>query len=89
MDNSAALIADSNADDNNLNEIHSKDHSLLAKSERLQKPWQKCAALKESPSDITTQEEYYKFDFQVRPFTIHHSHSMEQINVTFFSAFIL
>lgn len=66
-DNSAALIADSNADDNYLKKIDSKDHSLSAKSIASQKPWQKCAALKESPSDITTQEEYYKFDFQVRP----------------------
>lgn len=44
---------------------------MSAESGRSQIPWQTCAALKESSSDITTQEEYYKFDFQVRPFTIH------------------
>lgn len=38
---------------------------VLPGSDVTQHRWKKCAALKESQTDITTQEEFYKFDFQV------------------------
>ncbi|XP_031624640.1 alpha-mannosidase 2 [Contarinia nasturtii] len=60
----AALIVDNNLDDDvgrrNIKETHSKPSA----NDVTNHGWRKCVALKESDSDITTQEEFYKFDFQ-------------------------
>lgn len=57
-ESSEALIRDNGSE----NDIAGRNHKF---AEATQKEWKKCAALKESTSDITTQEEFYKFDFQV------------------------
>lgn len=59
-ENTAALIADNNAE----SDIDRFDGNISGES--VSRLWKKCAKLKESASDITTQEEYFKFDFQVR-----------------------
>lgn len=77
-DNSAALIGDNNVDDNELSKDNSNDDAALSSdSEGRQKRWKKCVALKESASDITTQEEYYKFDFQVSVLIILGYHTLQ------------
>lgn len=63
---SASLIVDNSLDDDVGKLTETKEsHSKAAVTEIRNNRWKKCAALKESKSDITTQEEFYKFDFQV------------------------
>lgn len=73
---SAALIngnslgdGDEDGDEDDADEIGRADtketNLVLHGNDATQHRWKKCAALKESQADITTQEEFYKFDFQV------------------------
>lgn len=59
------MIADNNLDvdvsRNDAKEIYLDPSANDAMNNR----WKKCVALKESVSDVTTQEEFNKFDFQV------------------------
>lgn len=70
-ESASALIDDNRLgggddDDNDVGRGDTKQANLLLPgSEATQHRWKKCAALKESQTDITTQEEFYKFDFQV------------------------
>lgn len=64
-ENSGALIRD-NSSENDIDGKNGKSQSAFAEAKsKQQKEWKKCATLKESRADITTQEEFYKFDFQV------------------------
>lgn len=60
------MLTDNNLEDdvgrNDPNAAHFEQLNDAANNQR----WRKCVALKESESDITTQEEFYKFDFQVK-----------------------
>lgn len=57
---------DNNNDDDDVGRSDTKEANLvLPSNDATQHRWKKCAALKESETDITTQEEFYKFDFQV------------------------
>lgn len=59
------IVGDNNLDDD-VGRSDTKDtNSELVISDVTNHRWRKCAALKESETDITTQEEFYKFDFQV------------------------
>lgn len=55
---SAALVSESGE-----SELGGYDGRSYDRSART--TWKKCVQLKESMSDITTQEEFSKFDFQV------------------------
>lgn len=68
------MIGDNNVEDDfGRNDLRETDHFDSSAIDVTNNQWQKCVALKESESDITTQEEFYKFDFQVK-----------KSNVTFF-----
>lgn len=77
---SAALIVDNGLDEEiGKTEIKETNAQPLL-NEGTSNRWQKCVALKESESDITTQEEFYKFDFQVNQ-----NHIPFQFNLIFFT----
>lgn len=60
------MIGDNNLDEDVGRSDTKEDNNLeLAITDVTNNRWKKCAALKESETDITTQEEFYKFDFQV------------------------
>lgn len=69
-ESASALIDDNSLEDGSDDDVGRDDtkeaNLLLPGSDATQHRWKKCAALKESESDITTQEEFYKFDFQVK-----------------------
>lgn len=78
---SAALIVDNNGLDEEIGKTETKEtNPQPSLNEGTSNRWQKCAALKESESDITTQEEFYKFDFQVNQ-----NHIPFQFNLIFFT----
>lgn len=70
-ESASALIGDNSLDndDDNDDDVGRSDtkeaNLVLPGNDATQHRWKKCAALKESETDITTQEEFYKFDFQV------------------------
>lgn len=70
-ESASALISDNGLgdDDDAADDVGRGDtketNLVLPGSDATQHRWKKCAALKESETDITTQEEFYKFDFQV------------------------
>lgn len=71
---SASLIGDNNLDEDVGRSDTKEDNNLeLAISDVTNNRWKKCAALKESETDITTQEEFYKFDFQVNETIPHYN----------------
>ena len=65
------MLTDNSLEDdverNDAKDAHFEQVNDAANNQR----WRKCVALKESESDITTQEEFYKFDFQVKTQTQH------------------
>lgn len=76
-------MTDNNLDDD-VGRIDAKDMHLKQPSANdvTDNRWKKCVALKESESDITTQEEFYKFDFQVHKLKPHSNANFNLIFLT-------
>lgn len=64
-ESASLIVGDNNLDDDVGRSDTKETNSELVISDVTNHRWRKCAALKESETDITTQEEFYKFDFQV------------------------